>query len=88
LRVALGARLSIVPPTTLERVQQVPVTFVRELYGVVVAEHAAGGYVVTSGRFTQDAIAFAQGRNIELIDGDVLQALLLQGRQARRPQRS
>lgn len=58
------------------RAQQVPVTVVRELYGVMAAEHAAGGYVVTSGRFTQDAIAFAKGRNIELIDGAALQKLL------------
>jgi restriction system protein len=58
------------------RAQQVPVTIVRELYGVMAAQHAAGGYVVTSGRFTKDAIAFAAGRNIELIDGKALSALL------------
>jgi restriction system protein len=58
------------------RAQQVPVTIVRELYGVMAAQQAAGGYVVTSGRFTQDAIAFAEGRNIELIDGKALTALL------------
>lgn len=60
------------------RAQQVPVTIVRELYGVMAAQHAAGGYVVTSGRFTQDALAFAEGRNIELIDGTALQELLRQ----------
>jgi restriction system protein len=58
------------------RAQQVPATIVRELYGVMAAQHAAGGYVVTSGRFTRDAIAFAAGRNIELIDGKALTALL------------
>ncbi len=58
------------------RAQQVPVTIVRELYGVMAAHQAAGGYVVTSGRFTQDAMAFAQGRNIELIDGRTLPQLL------------
>jgi restriction system protein len=52
------------------------VTIVRELYGVMAAQHAAGGYVVTSGRFTQDAIAFAAGRNIELVNGQALQELL------------
>ena len=62
------------------RAQQVPVTIVRELYGVMAAQHAAGGYVVTSGRFTKDATAFAAGRNIELIDGEALQALLRQPR--------
>jgi len=58
------------------RAQQVPVTIVRELYGVMAAQHAAGGYVVTSGRFTKDAIEFAEGRNIELIDGKRLPELL------------
>jgi len=58
------------------RAQQVPVTTVRELYGVMAAQQAAGGYVVTSGRFTRDAIDFAQGRNIELIDGKALRKLL------------
>jgi restriction system protein len=65
------------------RAQQVPVTTVRELYGVMAAQQAAGGYVVTSGRFTPDAIAFAQGRNIELIDGAALPTLL---RHHRNPQ--
>ena len=37
------------------RAQHVGVTIVRELYGVMTAERAAGGYVVTSGRFTADA---------------------------------
>ncbi len=49
---------------------------VRELYGVMAARGADGGYVVTSGRFTQDARKFAQGRNIILIDGDELQEML------------
>lgn len=35
-----------------------------------------GQYVVTSGQFTEDAQAFAQGRNIRLIDGPKLQAML------------
>jgi restriction system protein len=64
------------------RAQQVPVTIVRELYGVMAAQHAAGGYVVTSGRFTRDAIAFAEGRNIELIDGGKLPAFLRQKQNA------
>jgi restriction system protein len=58
------------------RAQQVPVTIVRELYGAMAAQQAAGGYVVTSGRFTRDALAFGEGRNIELIDGKALTALL------------
>ncbi|AGW88411.1 restriction endonuclease [Cupriavidus necator] len=48
---------------------KVPVTAVQELYGVMAAEGAAQGFVVTSGLFTADARAFASARNIELIDG-------------------
>ena len=55
---------------------KVGVTTVRELYGVMAAEGAAGGFVVTSGQFTQEARAFANGRNIELIDGPALLSLL------------
>ncbi len=55
---------------------KVGVSVVRELYGVMAASGAAGGFVVTSGRFTQDAAAFAKGLNIELIDGRQLGGLL------------
>ena len=58
------------------RAQQVGVAVVRELYGVMAAERVAGGYVVTSGTYTKDARQFASGRNIELIDGGALNALL------------
>lgn len=51
---------------------RVGVDVVRELYGVMAAEGAAGGFVVTSGRFTDDAKSFARGRNVELVDGAAL----------------
>ncbi len=60
------------------RALRVGVDVVRELYGVMAARGAAGGFVVTSGRFTDEARRFASGRNIELIDGPRLQALLRQ----------
>jgi restriction system protein len=56
----------------------VGVTVVRELYGVMAASGAAGGFVVTSGRFTDDAKAFASGRNITLMDGAALLKLIKQ----------
>ena len=55
---------------------KVGVTTVRELYGVMAAKGATGGFVVTSGVFTNDARAFAGGRNIELMDGEALHALI------------
>lgn len=49
---------------------------VREFYGVMAARGAAGGYFVTSGKFTLDAMEFAKGRNLELIDGRQLKAMI------------
>jgi restriction system protein len=54
----------------------VGVTVVRELYGVMAAQGATGGFVVTSGRFTDDAKAFADGRNIKLVDGSELTKII------------
>jgi restriction system protein len=54
------------------RALQVGVPVVRELYGAMAAEGAVGGFVVTSGGFTQPAREFAKGRNLQLIDGPLL----------------
>ncbi len=61
---------------------KVGVDVVRELYGVMAAKGAAGGFVVTSGRFTDDAKAFADGRNVQLVDGTKLFAMIKQAKQA------
>jgi restriction system protein len=66
------------------RADKVGVGVVRELYGVMSAEGAAGGIVVTSGTFTADALTFAQGRNVTLMDGVKLLSLLKEGRRAAR----
>jgi restriction system protein len=55
---------------------KVGVTTVRELYGVMAAQGAVGGFVVTSGVFTDEAKAFASGQNIELMDGKALHVLI------------
>jgi restriction system protein len=60
---------------------RVGVDTVRELYGVMAARGAAGGFVVTSGRFTKDAREFTQGRNIQLVDGPRLLSMIQQVRQ-------
>ena len=62
------------------RAFKVGVQVVRELYGVMAAKGAAGGFVVTSGHFTQDAKDFAIGRNVTLVDGPTLHKLLQQAR--------
>lgn len=57
---------------------RVGVEVVRELYGVMAAKGAAGGFVVTSGRFTEPAIKFAERRNVKLVDGPALMNLIRQ----------
>ncbi|MGV8920037.1 MAG: restriction endonuclease [Pseudomonas sp.] len=54
------------------RALQVGVPTVRELYGAMAAEGATGGLVITSGRFTGPAKTFASGRNLRLVDGELL----------------
>lgn len=65
------------------RAVKVGVPIVRELVGVMTAEGATGGIVVTGGDFTPEARAFAAGCKVELIDGPALGILLQQARMAR-----
>jgi restriction system protein len=67
---------------------KVGVQVVRELYGVMAAKGAAGGFVVTSGQFTHDAKDFAKGRNVTLVDGPMLHKMLHQARGSRAGQTS
>lgn len=67
------------------RSMKVGVGVVRELYGVMAAERVAGGFVVTCGSFTEDAKDFAQGRNVELLDGAKLVRVLRTLSSARGP---
>lgn len=68
------------------RAFKVSVQVVRELYGVMAARGAAGGFVVTSGVFTSDAKAFAEGCNITLIEGSALSRMVEQVRHIRPPE--
>ncbi|MGQ0699311.1 MAG: restriction endonuclease [Panacagrimonas sp.] len=54
------------------RATQVGVSVVRELFGVMAARGATGGFVISIGPFTADARAFAEGRNIKLVDANTL----------------
>ena len=58
------------------KVSKVGVSIVRELYGVMTAERAVGGFVVTSGAFTEDAKEFSLGRSIRLVDARRLRAMI------------
>jgi len=68
------------------RVYKVSVNTVRVLYGVMVARRAAGGDVVTSGQFTDDAKEIDSSRNIDLLEGKALHAMIQSVRSARTSQ--
>lgn len=51
---------------------------VRELFGVMVSEKAYRAIFITSGIYTDEALRFAQGKSIELIDGAQLAEMLRQ----------
>ena len=55
------------------RTQRVGVQTVRELYGVMAAQGVSGGFVVTSGDFTEEAVRFADGIALTLVNGNMLQ---------------
>ena len=46
---------------------KVGVATVRELYGVMMAEHVVGGVVVASGEFSEEVQKFAERRSIKLV---------------------
>ena len=54
------------------RASKVGVSVVRELYGVMSARGAVGGFVVSIGEFTEQARDFADGRNMTLVDANRL----------------
>lgn len=58
------------------RATKVGVSIIRELFGVMAARGVVAAYVITSGAFTKDAQKFAEDRNVTLIDGDMLDAMI------------
>lgn len=56
--------------------RQVGVKPVRELWGVLDDEKADGAIFVTSGSFSADTVAFANGKQLELIDGTRLRSMM------------
>nr|WP_301002462.1 restriction endonuclease [Capsulimonas corticalis] len=61
------------------RNRTVGVSVVRELYGAMAAEGATAGIVATVGRYTADAMEFARGKHLTLVDGEALLALVRSG---------
>jgi restriction system protein len=55
---------------------KVSVKEIREFYGVIKAENANRGIFVNTGVYTRDALSFAQGKEIELLDGDDVDTMI------------
>ncbi len=64
------------------KAKSVGVSVIRELYGVIAAAGVKGGFVVTSGYFTAEAITFAKGKTLGLIDGVKLKKMILAAKKA------
>jgi HJR/Mrr/RecB family endonuclease len=45
---------------------------IRDMYGAMHHFHADWGYLITTGRFSANAIAWAEGKDIRLVDGETL----------------
>ena len=56
---------------------------VHAMQRAMAARGAAGGFVLTGGRFGREAVAFASGCNVRLIDGPALRGLLEKAKAAR-----
>jgi restriction system protein len=58
------------------RDRKVGVEVVQSLQHAMAARGAGGGFVLTTGRFGREAVAFAAGCNVRLIDGPALRGLI------------
>ena len=58
------------------RNRRVGVATVREMFGILAAESAGGVFIVCSGTFTAEAARFAEGKPINLVDGEKLMKMI------------
>jgi len=65
--------------------RRVGVKPLRELWGVMDYEKADGAIFVTSGSFTAEALAFARGKQLELIDGPRLRGMIADMKRTQAP---
>jgi restriction system protein len=49
---------------------------IRDLYGAMHHFHADWGYLITTGRFSANALAWVEGKDIQLVDGEMLVDML------------
>ena len=77
LRLKKGGSLHLIQCKSWRK-KKIGVRVVRELYGVMAAEHASAGSIVCTGMYTQEAKNFAHGRNIDLVEGPQLETMIKQ----------
>jgi len=65
------------------KASKVDATVVKDMFAAMSARSAVGGFVVTSGRFTREAVACAKGSTLQLIAGPALVALIVKAQAAR-----
>jgi restriction system protein len=70
-----GGRVSLVQCKQW-KVYSVGAPVIREMFGIMTAEHADEAIIVTTGNFTREAQSFAMGKAIQLIDGAKLLELV------------
>ena len=63
------------------RKSSVGVATVREMFGILAAESAREVFIVCSGTFTGEAVRFAKGKPINLVQGDELMRMIARVRQ-------
>lgn len=62
------------------KTRKVGVQVLREMYGVMIANQASRMIIVTTGDFTSEALNFAQGKRLWLINGSELVHMVKDGR--------
>lgn len=78
-------RQTFVVLTTHHRAAKVGVEALQALHRTMGVHGASGGFALTTGRFSRDAVAFAGNCNIRLIDGAALGTLLGRSGSTRKP---
>jgi restriction system protein len=62
------------------RSRKIEVEAVREFHALMTERRAAGGFIVTTGRFSREATNYVRGISLNLIDGTLLGPMLDEGR--------
>ncbi|MDO9313943.1 MAG: restriction endonuclease [Burkholderiaceae bacterium] len=62
------------------RSRKIDVDAVREFHALMTERRAAGGFIVTTGRFSREAMHYVRGISLSLIDGSLLGPMLDDGR--------